>query len=318
MRGEGQLAELAATYVMVYADGTEVRAPIRRRHQIGMIQCRWGENCFEAVAQTKPRPAAPAHEQPGAAWGWSQTRVNSADRAAWLNWLWAWENPFPAKPVVGLRFEPGEGVVIVSGVAAGDATAHPLRWQTRRKASLTLPAGVTLQPDLDEYGLLAQIQLDMGQVISTTPRLIYPHTAWAESYDNQPPAKSSQEVLIEYTAHPDACFHLWDGRTIPVARAGKPADPRPVADSRARCPTGHPADRRAGEREARGGPPPRPRRERASIWRLLHATACPTQPGSKTTAPTLCTWSRRASCSLASIPIHVKPSSIHAPMCLAR
>ena len=66
MRGEGQLAELAATYVMVYADGAEVRAPIRRRHQLGMFQRRWGENCFEAVPQSKPRPTLPAHEQPGA------------------------------------------------------------------------------------------------------------------------------------------------------------------------------------------------------------------------------------------------------------
>jgi len=37
MRGEGQLAEHAADYVMLYADGTEERVPIRRRHQIGAL-----------------------------------------------------------------------------------------------------------------------------------------------------------------------------------------------------------------------------------------------------------------------------------------
>ncbi|MFO7633949.1 MAG: hypothetical protein R6W76_15495, partial [Caldilinea sp.] len=218
MRGEGQLAELAAEYVMVYADGAEVRAPIRRRHQIGMFQRRWGENCFEAVAQQKPYPTLPAHEQPGAPWGWSQTRVNSGDFADWLNWLWAWENPFPDKPIVALRFEPAAGVVIVAGAAAGDATAHPLRWCTRRKARLALPEGVSFNPTLDENGLLAQIQLDLGQVISATPRLVYPHERWAQGYNNQAPETSPQEALIEYTAHPDARVHLWEGRTVPVAQ----------------------------------------------------------------------------------------------------
>ena len=217
MRGEGRLGELAATYVLVYADGTEARAAIRRRHQIGMFQRRWGENCFEAVAHAKPHPTAPAHEQPGDWWGSSQTRVNGADFATWINWLWAWENPWPDKPLVALRCEPGEGMVVLSGLAAGTAAAHPLRWQTRRKACLTLPAGTSYVPDLNENGRLAQIQLDMGQVIAATPRLLYPGEEWAESYDNQMPQVTRQEVLIEYTAHPDGCFHLGDENTIPVA-----------------------------------------------------------------------------------------------------
>ena len=218
MRGEGRLGELAATYVLVYADGTEARAAIRRRHQIGMFQRRWGENCFEAVAHAKPHPTAPAHEQPGEWWGSSQTRVNGADFATWINWLWAWENPWPDKPLMALRCEPGEGMVVLSGLSAGAASAHPLRWQTRRKACVTLPPETPFVPDLDETGRLAQIQLDLGQVIAATPRLVYPNEQWAESYDSQMPQTSPQEVLIEYTAHPDACFHLWDGSTIPVAQ----------------------------------------------------------------------------------------------------
>ena len=55
-------------------------------------------------------------------------------------------------------------------------------------------------------------------MISAAPCLLYPNDQWAATYDNQPPAKSTQTLLIEYTAHPDACFHLWDGQTIPVAQ----------------------------------------------------------------------------------------------------
>ncbi|GAB4545799.1 MAG: hypothetical protein Kow0063_39990 [Anaerolineae bacterium] len=221
MRGEGQLAEHASDYVILYADGSQERARIRRRHQLGMFQRRWGENCFEAVAHPKPRPQPAAHEQLIAGWGRSQTRVVLADgghREPWTYWLWAWENPHPDRPILGIRFEPVSGLVIVAGLAAGDASSHPLRWRARRKANLRLPEGETFHPELSEHGLLRQVQLDMGQVISARPRLIYPNDRWPDTYNNQIPQVSEQEVLIEYTAHPDARFHLSAGRIIPVAQ----------------------------------------------------------------------------------------------------
>jgi hypothetical protein len=218
MRGEGQLAEHAADYVMLYADGTEERVPIRRRHQIGAFQRGWGENCFEAVAHHKPYPVCTAHEQLRPGWGWTQARLEAADSGSWVNWLWAWENPCPDKAIVGIRFEPVSGLVIVSAVSAGNASSLPLRWQTRRKACLTLPQEEVFLPDLDENGLLQQIQIDMGQIISATPRQIYPNDTWPETYNNQIPERSENEVLIEYTAHPDACFHLSNGQVIPMSQ----------------------------------------------------------------------------------------------------
>jgi hypothetical protein len=133
-----------------------------------------------------------------------------------VNWLWAWENPHPEKAIVGIRFEPVSGIVLISGLAAGEASWLPLRWRTRRKALLRLSPGEAFLPDLDERGLLRQIQLDMGQVISATPRPIYPDEGWRETYNNQIPSLSAHEILVEYTAHEDACFHLSDGRRVPV------------------------------------------------------------------------------------------------------
>jgi hypothetical protein len=238
MRGEGRLAEHAADYVVLYQDGTEVRVAIRRRHHLGPFQRRWGENCFEAVAHRKPHPIRASHEQTAAQWGRSQTRVAAADGSShdlhWVNWLWAWENPYPREtphgPIVGLRFEPVSGIVIVSGISAGDASSLPLRWRTRRKALLILPPGETFHPELDQRGLLQQVQLDLGQVISAAPRLDYVgenHPAdknhlnddtWAGLYNNRVPKENQGEILIEYTAHQDAHFHLSAGRTIPVAQ----------------------------------------------------------------------------------------------------
>jgi hypothetical protein len=208
MRGEGQLAEHAADYGVNYADGSCVQATIRRRFQVGAFQRRWGENCFECVAQHKPQPARAPYEQPRRYWGSSQTRVEQVDFSEWVNWLWAWENPHPEKPITGFDFKPVNGVIILSAITAGNMAELPLRWQPRRKACLRLPDGHSFLPDLDDHGLLRQIQLDLGQVISATPRLIYPQDGWPATYHLQSPQKSADEILVEYTAHPEACFHL--------------------------------------------------------------------------------------------------------------
>jgi len=223
MRGHGQLGEHAADYVIVYADGTEVRMPIRRRHQIGAVARPWGENCFEAVGHHKPHPlkSLPGQSNPNQEWGRLQTRANSADGWPWQNWLWAWENPHPRKAVVGIRFEPVSGAVVVSAVSAGNVAAHPLRWRRRRKAVLALRRGEALDPNVDDQGLLAQIQLDLGQVISAASRPVYPNRTWSRTYNNRLPEISSREALIEYTSHPDARFHLSGGRTVPAARLEK-------------------------------------------------------------------------------------------------
>ena len=135
MHGEGQLAEHAADYVILYTDGSEERVAIRRHYQVGPFQRGWGENSFECVPQHKPAPEHAHHEQDGNPyWGVSQTRISSATDSGgpWMNWLWAWENPHPEKTIAGLHFEPGAGITILSAISAGNTTTLPLRWETRR------------------------------------------------------------------------------------------------------------------------------------------------------------------------------------------
>jgi hypothetical protein len=237
MRGNGMLAEHAANYIVRYEDGAHLQTAIRRRHQLGAFQRGWGENCFEAVAHHKPFPLRAAQEQLAPEWGFTQTRSLAGDDGAWVNWLWAWENPFPEKAIAGFRFEPVAGLVVLSAVTAGNIASLPLRWQARRKARLVLPEGETFQQDLDTDGLLKQVQIDLGQVISARPRLAYPNDIWPDTYNNQVPEISSDEILVEYTSHPQACFHLsWssESRVIPVAeveRAGLVAALQPVASA---------------------------------------------------------------------------------------
>ncbi len=217
--GAGRLGEHVADYVLVYTDGTESRHAIRRRHQVGMLQRGWGENCFQAVPMRKPHPMPAKHEQDWQVlWGGSQTRASTSDMARWCNWLWAWENPHPRKAVVGFRVEPANGTLVISGIAGGKASSLPLRWETRQKVLLRLPRDVEFDRHLDDVGSLKQIQLDLGQVISAKPRFEYPDADWARTHNNQAPRISSREIVVEYTAHPDARFHLGAGKTVQVAR----------------------------------------------------------------------------------------------------
>lgn len=223
-RGNGRLGELAATYVLHYADGSESRHAVRRRRQIGMVQrLSWGENCTECVVHRKPCPVPLVSEQAydaprgdrGSFYGVSTTRVQQPDFPPWANYLWAWENPHPDKKIVELTVEPNGFAVILSGLASGSVGANPLRWEPRRKCVVTFPKGAVFEPTLDECGLLRQIQIDLGQVISAEPRMNYPNAVWGRTYNNQTPTLIENEILVEYTAHPDARFHL-EKRSVPV------------------------------------------------------------------------------------------------------
>jgi len=217
-KGIGQLNEEIAKYFVIYEDDTEVSLPICQRYQIGMFQQMWGENCIESVANYKPGSVDFYREITNDAWGWIQTRVNMGDRGTWINWIWAWENPNPEKKIQGFRFEPlNKCPLILSAISMGNVTSNPLRWSPRQKAILSLPKGSVFNPVLDDKGLLTNIQLDLGQVISAVPGLIYPDQDWPQSYNNKIPENSGNEIIIEYTAHPEAMFHLFDQEPIPIS-----------------------------------------------------------------------------------------------------
>jgi len=227
-RGDHRLGEILAEYLLKYEDGTETRVSIRRQYQVGMVRQPWGIPCFEAVAHRKPCPTRTLSEQPreGIGWGGSQTLVVQPDLLPWTNWLWAWCNPAPQKPVTGLRIEPKAGPIILSAVTAGRVSSVPFRWGTRHKAIMRLPENEKFEAKLSDFGLSRHVQLDLGQVISTHPRMIYPEKDWSSTYVNKAPEISTRQLLVEYAAHPEACFHLPNGTKIPAAVLRKGTEER--------------------------------------------------------------------------------------------
>ena len=218
LRGIGQLNDEVARYIVVYEDGKEVSLSIRQRYQIGMFQQDWGENCIESVAYRKPVPVSFQNEMTNENWGEIQTRVNTLDRGNWINWLWAWENPEPGRRIQGFRFEPlDKNPLILSAITIGNVTSNPLRWNPRQKAILSLQKGSGLDTLHEEKGELSNIKLDLGQIISALPLSVYPHQDWSGSHNNMVPGISESEIIIEYTAHPEAMFHFSGHEPIPLS-----------------------------------------------------------------------------------------------------
>ena len=170
--------------------------------------------------------------------------------------------------------------VIVSAISAGRrrVVCRCAGSRGARRAS-SCRQGETFDPDLDENGLLEQVQLDLGQVISAAPRLVYPNDAWADELQ-QPAARllRRREMLVEYTAPPGGLFpprRTAPQPVIPVAAVEdgrstariQPVSRRPSRRSRVRVvekrqrPAGAgqaARPRRGGRVPGAGGPPPHP------------------------------------------------------------
>ena len=180
LRGIGELNDEAARYIVIYEGGSEVILPVRQRYHIGMFQQDWGENCIESVAHHKPVPLSFHSELTNGTWGWTQTRVNTADRGNWINWLWAWENPQPGKKILGFRFEPlNKTPLILSAITVGNVRSNPLRWNARQKAIISFPGESVHNALKEENGELNNIRIDLGQVISAIPASVYPQQDWS-------------------------------------------------------------------------------------------------------------------------------------------
>jgi hypothetical protein len=120
--------------------------------------------------------------------------------------------------ISAFRFEPkNKTSIVISAISAGRVASNPLRWQAREKAIFSVPDGGKLDRELSVDGLLSQLKLDLGQVISAAPKALYPDAEWEGSYNNQLPELSDHKVIVEYTAHPEANFHLAGGKLIPLA-----------------------------------------------------------------------------------------------------
>jgi len=213
-RGRIILGDKVAEYQILYEDGNEQSVPIRRRFAIGEIRKDWGDECFSAVPLTKPiaiptvSERMSAGEPPGPFFGNSQTRVGSESSKVPVGyWVYALENQKPDQAITGIRFVPTDGALLILGLTATNLEENPLRWGRRQKALITLPKGVNIgRPDAS--GRYPGLGIDLGQIISVTPRLDYDNAHWSDGYNNKAPVRVENQFVVEYCAHPAAMFTI--------------------------------------------------------------------------------------------------------------
>jgi len=213
-RGHTILGDKAADYQLLYEDASAEPVAIRRRFAIGEWSKDWGDECFEAVSLAK-HVALPtisermsAGQPPGPFFGNSQTRVSkdpAEHQVPVRYWVYAMENKRPDQPVMGIKFTPSDGAVLILGLTVTNLEQNPLRWGRRQKALITLPAGVDMGKP-DNAGRYPGLNIDLGQIISVSPKLDYDNAHWNEGYNNKLPGRAGNQFVVEYCAHPAARF----------------------------------------------------------------------------------------------------------------
>jgi hypothetical protein len=230
-KGMGHLGVEAAVYRVVYKNGDSIDVPIQHRHHINLLCPVWGENCFEAVGGHKTVPVhADTRGNALGGWGFRQYQLSMTDRQFWTNWVYAWENPHPSKEIDHVECIGSFGTVVLSGISTcGKLQQHPLRWNRREKMLVKIPKGQTITDKMDSQGY-TDIRMDLGQIISLQPRYKYPRN-WKDSYLNQSVVPDENELLVEYTAHPDARLHIFGKPNKLTAISAKSKRLKPVKPS---------------------------------------------------------------------------------------
>lgn len=209
-----ELGDTVANYTLVYEDGEEAATPILRRFAIQQSRILWGASAFAAQPYLKPEVFRSATEDyslgrpSGEPYGRGETRVHSGREAApELLWVYALPNPHPDKPIRQIVLTPQHERAAVYAISTTLLADHPLRPGVRRKARLTLPPGV----QLNTLGELDGIDMDLGTVISARAVLDYDPAQWAGETPVIQPTPSTQAVIVEYAAHPQACLYVSTG-----------------------------------------------------------------------------------------------------------
>ena len=205
-RGNSPLGAKVCDYIINYADGSKEVVPIRCRYEINNLHTYWGEGAFLAVPHERFRAIPTVTDDiisgktPNMPWGPSQPRV-TVNYAPETYWLFAWENPHPERAIAGMEIQMEADKLHLKGITAGHIKEHPLRYSRRQK---------TILPH-------SKIDIDLGQIISVLPRPLYDNNRWEEGYNNQQPAESAGEYIIELAAHEQAIMFLGDeGIPLPI------------------------------------------------------------------------------------------------------
>ncbi len=222
--------ERVADYVLVYADGSEHRQPIRWRFEINSVTPPWGQRAFAARPQTMDAPVDLRGPYARNAWGRSQTSVGSTGGPA-RYWLYALANPHPERALQAVRLEgSGTADVAVAALTLFFGQEHPLRHRPLRTFRITgAPTEAATSersvpsPALDRLPALA---IDLGIIARQYAVPAFDPDSWlrGEGIDTplaeQGAAEPARALFADITASADATLTIGE-HAVPLREAYK-------------------------------------------------------------------------------------------------
>lgn len=200
------LGRVIAQYCVRYADGAEIRIPIRERFEIAGVPTPWGQFPFLALADTNEH-LMPRYEGP-----WDD--VGQRQSEAHMGWprdyyLSTWTNPAPERPIESLRIEPGDHRFLLAALTLGHRDESPFPRNAKREVLITLPETA----DATHEGQLA-VEVDRGVATfpfplprqSTEDFLADSYRGWGETPNTQ-----ASPAYVEIAAIPSATVDVKQG-----------------------------------------------------------------------------------------------------------
>ncbi|HET7771052.1 MAG TPA: CehA/McbA family metallohydrolase [Chloroflexota bacterium] len=214
--------ERVANYVLVYADGTEHRQPIRWRFEINGSSAA-NQRPFAARPQAMDVPVDFRGPYTHVAWGRAQTSVGGGSGGPYF--VYALPNPHPDRPLRALRIESaGDGDVCVAGLTCFFGQDHPLRHRRLESFRLTVPRSLAADPSAKDQ---LPISIDLGIIARRYAIPAFDPESWLAGEGistplpdppSSVPAEPLAELFLDIAASADATLTVGD-QTVPLKPA---------------------------------------------------------------------------------------------------
>jgi hypothetical protein len=174
MEGES-LGHVVAHYGFRFADGEEVQVPIRERFEIVMAPTAADPyNLLKGppfLARSDQKDTLmPRYEGRWSEMGGRQTEARQGQAQGY--YLWAWQNPYPDRPLESIMIQPMDRKFFLAAITLGNLDEEPFYRGGRREVKITLP-----QPGDAEKPFTLEVEVDRG--VATYP---YPLSSASEGH----------------------------------------------------------------------------------------------------------------------------------------
>ena len=201
--------EVLAEYALLYADGSEHSAAVRRQFEINNPRNR-SQSTYAAKDHFEPVALDFRGPSPRNLWGRMQLNVNvgplealTSGEGAWL--LYALPNPHPERQLTGIRVTPtGRASVGIGAITLFHGKHHPLRHSKLESVAVELPAG----EDIDPTAL--KVEIDLGTVARSYAVPAFDPDAWLaddrKGWGDE--AGGDASLVLDVAANPDATLSI--------------------------------------------------------------------------------------------------------------